>query len=78
MLALLYWVCSAAAFGTATCVAAYKAALVQRTLAVALRRGLRGLLHDTESQLEECTVSRTSTGESFYITPQVQHSTVSL
>ena len=63
MLALLYWICSAVAFGTATCFAAYKAALVQRTLAVALRRGLRGLLRDLENQWEECTVGRTGAGE---------------
>ena len=63
MLFLLYWLCYAVAFGTAICFAAYKAALVQRTLAVALRRGLRGLLHDTASQSEECTITRTNTGE---------------
>ena len=37
---------------------------MQRTLAVALRRGLRGLMHDLENQWEECTVSRTNAGES--------------
>ena len=63
MLSVLYWACYAVAFGTATCFAAYKAAVVQRTLAVALRRGLRGLMHDIASQSEECTITRTNTGE---------------
>lgn len=63
MLALVYWICSAVTLATATCFAAYKAALVQRTLAVALRRGLRGLMHDIATQSEDCTVTRTKTGE---------------
>lgn len=63
MASVLYWVCYAVAFGVATCFTAYKAALVQRTLAVALRRVLRGLMHDIASQSEECTITPTSTGE---------------
>lgn len=63
MLSVLYWVCYAVVFGTATCFAAYKTAVVQRTLAVALRRGLRGMMHDIASQSEECTITHTNTGE---------------
>ena len=62
MIFLLYWVGYAAAVGTAACYAAYKTALVQRTLAVALRRGLRGLMHDIADQSQGCTVVSTGTG----------------
>ena len=62
MIFLLYWVGYAAAVGTAACYAAYKTALVQRTLAVALRRSLRGLMHDIADQSENCTVVSTGRG----------------
>ena len=67
MLYVLYWLCYAAAFGSATLYAAYKGALVQRTLAAALRRGLRGLAHDITDTTEECTVSRTESGRIFML-----------
>ena len=62
MLYVLYWLCYAAAFGSATLYAAYKGALVQRTLAAAVRRGLRGLVHDITDATEDCTVTRTESG----------------
>ena len=58
----LYWLGYAAAFGTATCYAAYKAALVQRTLAAVARRGLRGLVHDVTDDSKGCTITRTESG----------------
>ena len=58
----LYWCGYAAAFGTATCYAAYKAALVQRTLAAVARRGLRGLVHDVTDDSKGCTITRTESG----------------
>lgn len=58
----LYWLFYAAALGTATCYAAYKAALVQRTLAAVARRGLRGLVHDITDDSKGCTVTRTESG----------------
>ncbi len=62
MFFLLYWLGYAAAFGTATCYVAYKAAVVQRTLAAAARRGLRGLVHHITDESEQCTVTRTESG----------------
>ena len=58
----LYWLGYAAALGTATCFAAYKAALVQRTLAAVARRGLRGLVHDVTDDSKGCTITRTESG----------------
>ena len=62
MIFLLYWLGYAAAFGTAACYAAYKTALVQRTLAAVARRGLRGLVHDITNDSEGCTIVRTESG----------------
>ena len=62
MLFLLYWLCYAAAFGTATCYIAYKTALVHRILAAGLRRGLRGTIHDITNDSEQCTIVRTDSG----------------
>lgn len=65
MLYVLYWLFYTAAFGSAALYAAYKGALVQRTLAAAVRRGLRGLVHDITDKSEECTVTRTESGIRF-------------
>ncbi|KAL0020504.1 hypothetical protein WJX79_001536 [Trebouxia sp. C0005] len=67
----LYWLFYAAALGTATCYAAYKAALVQRTLAAVARRGLRGLVHDITDDSKGCTVTRTESGV------RLEHATIS-
>lgn len=50
MLFVLYVLCWSAAFGTATYYVVHKTALFQRTLAAALRRGLRSLLYTTSAK----------------------------
>lgn len=62
MLFILYVLCGSALFGSATYYVARKTALVQRTLAAALRRGLRNLLRTTSAEDQEIDLVYTDRG----------------
>ena len=64
MLFVLYVLCWSAAFSTATYYVARKTAVFQRTLAAALRRGLRHLLRTTSAEKQELDLVYTDNGMS--------------